>query len=205
MTITRLFHTEIHEEKGAVVILAAVMLTTLMGFVGLAIDSGSIYGHKRSLQTAADAGALQGGWELHRGHTSLITPQALAGTAQHGYTHGVDGVTVEVYHPPISGYYTGDPAAVEVIVRQPSPITLMTLFGYDDPNVPARAVAWAGAESDTCVHVLERDEEDAFDYQSSAVLDAPIGSVATFGITRESPLGGPRYTANPNTLWIRRV
>ena len=31
------------------------------------------------------------------------------------------------------------------------------------------------------------------------------GSVATFGITRESPLGGPRYTANPNTLWIRRV
>ena len=32
-----------------------------------------------------------------------------------------------------------------------------------------------------------------------------FGSVATFGITRESPLGGPRYTANPNTLWIRRV
>ena len=31
------------------------------------------------------------------------------------------------------------------------------------------------------------------------------GSVATFGITRESPLGGPRYTANPNTLWISRV
>ena len=34
---------------------------------------------------------------------------------------------------------------------------------------------------------------------------APEGSVATFGITRESPLGGPRYTANPNTLWISRV
>ena len=31
------------------------------------------------------------------------------------------------------------------------------------------------------------------------------GSVATFGITCESPLGGPRYTANPNILWIRRV
>ena len=34
---------------------------------------------------------------------------------------------------------------------------------------------------------------------------ATVGSVATFGITRESPLGGPRYTANPNTLWISRV
>ena len=37
-------------------------------------------------------------------------------------------------------------------------------------------------------------------------VDVPdSGSVATFGITRESPLGGPRYTANPNTLWISRV
>ena len=35
--------------------------------------------------------------------------------------------------------------------------------------------------------------------------DGRHGSVATFGITRESPLGGPRYTANPNTLWISRV
>ena len=34
---------------------------------------------------------------------------------------------------------------------------------------------------------------------------ARAGSVATFGITCESPLGGPRYTANPNTLWISRV
>ena len=34
------------------------------------------------------------------------------------------------------------------------------------------------------------------------LADSIAGSVATFGITRESPLGGPRYTANPNTLWI---
>ena len=31
------------------------------------------------------------------------------------------------------------------------------------------------------------------------------GSVASFGITRENPLGGPRYAANPNTLWISCV
>ena len=31
------------------------------------------------------------------------------------------------------------------------------------------------------------------------------GSVARFGITRENPLGGPRYAANPNTLWISCV
>ncbi len=41
--------------------------------------------------------------------------------------------------------------------------------------------------------------------QSRSFQTRVLGSVATFGITRESPLGGPRYTANPNTLWISRV
>ena len=36
-------------------------------------------------------------------------------------------------------------------------------------------------------------------------LHATVGSVARFGITRENPLGGPRYAANPNTLWISCV
>ena len=40
---------------------------------------------------------------------------------------------------------------------------------------------------------------------SNVLLDEMEGSVATFGITCESPLGGPRYTANPHTLWISRV
>ena len=35
--------------------------------------------------------------------------------------------------------------------------------------------------------------------------DKITGSVARFGITRENPLGGPRYAANPNTLWISCV
>ena len=67
----------------------------------------------------------------------------------------------------------GDGAAVEVVVQQPSPITFMTLFGFTAPTIPARAVAWAGANSKTCIHVLEDTEQDAFDYQSSAILNAP--------------------------------
>ena len=164
---------DIRDERGAVIILAAVMMVMLMGFVGLAVDSGSLYNHKRWLQTAADAGALQGAYEVHRGHTSLVTTAAQAGTAENGFQHGSDGVTVEVYHPPVTGYYVGDVAAVEVVVRQPSPITFMTLMGWGATTIPARAVATAGANSDACIHILEQDDEDAFDYQSSAVLNAP--------------------------------
>ena len=166
-------HTHLRDEKGSVIILATIMIVVLMGFVGLALDSGSMYSHKRSLQTAADAGALQGAYEVHRGHTSLVNSAALAGTAENGYQDGTDDVTVEVYHPPVTGYYVGNVAAVEVVVRQPSPITFMQLLGFTESTIPARAVAYAGGNSDACIHILEQDDEDAFDYQSSAVLNAP--------------------------------
>ena len=165
--------TDVRSEKGAVLIMAAGMMLVLMGFVGLALDVGGFYSHKRALQTSADAGAYQGGYELHRGNTTLVTSAAQTGTAENGYQQGTDGVTVEVYNPPVSGYYVGDNAAVEVVVSQPSTITFMSLLGWTEPTIPARAVAWAGADSKNCIHILEDTEEDGFDYQSSAVLNAP--------------------------------
>ena len=108
--------TDIRNETGSIIIMTAFMLIVLMGFTGLALDVGSHYNHKRVLQTAADAGAFQGGHELHRGKMSLITSSARTGTAENGYTHGTDGVVVEVYNPPVSGFYVGDVAAVEVVV-----------------------------------------------------------------------------------------
>ena len=165
--------TDLRSETGSIIILTAFMLIVLMGFVGLALDVGSHYNHKRVLQTAADAGAFQGGHELHRGKTSLITSSALTGTAENGYTHGTDGVVVEVYNPPVSGFYVGDAAAVEVVVSQPSPVTFMRMFGFTPPTIPARAVTWAGANSKSCIHVLEETDQDAFSYNSSAILNAP--------------------------------
>ena len=165
--------TDLRSETGSIIILTAFMLIVLMGFVGLALDVGSHYNHKRVLQTAADAGAFQGGHELHRGKTSLITSSALTGTAENGYTHGTDGVVVEVYNPPVSGFYVGDAAAVEVVVSQPSPVTFMRMFGFTPPTIPARAVTWAGANSKSCIHVLDETDQDAFSYNSSAILNAP--------------------------------
>ena len=59
------------------------------------------------------------------------------------------------------------------MVSQPSPITFMTLFGFTEPTIPARAVAWAGANSEVCVHVLEESDEAAFNTQSSHEINAP--------------------------------
>ena len=50
-------------EEGSVVVIVAVMMTVFMGFAAIVIDAGFMYGQKRALQNAADAGALAGAME----------------------------------------------------------------------------------------------------------------------------------------------
>ena len=50
---------------------------------------------------------MNGAYEIFRGNTSLVTSAALTGSADNGYQQGTYGVTVEVYHPPVTGYYVG--------------------------------------------------------------------------------------------------
>ena len=48
-------------EAGQVLMTVALTLPVLVGFLGLAVDVGSLYFHKRNMQTASDAAALGGG------------------------------------------------------------------------------------------------------------------------------------------------
>lgn len=174
MSRGRLRH-RIRGERGSILIMMAGMIVVLMGFVGLGLDTGSLFNHKRTLQTAADDGALQGAYEIFRVHPTLVTPQARTGSAENGYQHGGDGAVVDVYRPPISGFYVGDDDAVEVVVRQPSPITFMTLFGFTAPTIPARAVAWAGANDTNCIYVTEPTAGESFRMENAANLTAGCG------------------------------
>ena len=162
-------------EKGSALVLTAFMMVVLTGFMGLALDVGSLYHHRRVMQTAADAGAIGGGAEVHRGQTAFITTSALAATAENGYADSTNGVTVTVNRPPLTGPYAADPAAVEVLIAQPSPTYFMRLFGWTTVQIPARAVAWAGAADKNCIYVLEETEPGAFFYNSSAQLTADCG------------------------------
>lgn len=60
----KLIHFTRLRERGAVAILAAITLPVLIGFAGLAIDSGRLYVQKTELQNAADACALAASREL---------------------------------------------------------------------------------------------------------------------------------------------
>ncbi len=156
-------------------VITAAMMVVLLGMMGLGLDGGSLYHHRRILQTSADAGALGGGAEIYRGQTPLIASSTLSATAENGHADGANGVTVTVNHPLLSGFYVGNNAAVEVLVWQPSPAYFMRLFGWTSVGVAARAVAWAGANDKNCIYVLEDTDVDAFSYNSSARLDADCG------------------------------
>jgi Flp pilus assembly protein TadG len=47
-------------EKGQIIVLFVIAIVVLFGFVGLAIDAGTVYAERRQSQNAADAAALSG-------------------------------------------------------------------------------------------------------------------------------------------------
>jgi Flp pilus assembly protein TadG len=50
--------------RGQILIMFAVMLTALLGAVGLSVDLGMAFSQRRTMQSAADAGAYAGAWAV---------------------------------------------------------------------------------------------------------------------------------------------
>ncbi|MBK8051544.1 MAG: pilus assembly protein [Anaerolineales bacterium] len=57
-------YARIGREEGQQIILVSLMLPILLVFVGLVIDVGNLYFHRRTAQNAADAAAVAGSVQL---------------------------------------------------------------------------------------------------------------------------------------------
>ena len=143
-------------ERGSILVFFGLFALTLIAFLGLAFDAAFLFYEKRRVQTAADAGALAGAQELARGNTSTVTTAARKDTGLNRYTHSVDGVTVTVNNPPVSGPKAGNSGFVEVIVSKPHGTWFMRSVGATTSTVAARAVAGL-VNSSGCVYALNRD------------------------------------------------
>ena len=56
-----------HEERahrGQILIMFAFMLVALLGALGLSVDLGMAFSQRRTMQSAADAGAYAGAWAV---------------------------------------------------------------------------------------------------------------------------------------------
>ena|ERR1019366_1006396 len=101
------------DEEGQTIILGALCMTLLLGFMALSVDVGLMFHAKRVMKTAADCAATGGALEPNYGD---VTAAAQNDAALNGFKNGTAGATVAANNPPLSGSFKGNKACVEVIV-----------------------------------------------------------------------------------------
>lgn len=122
--------------RGATLIVVAAGSLLIFGMSGLALDSARGYLHRLHLARAVDAAALMGARNLRSGESEAVN-QALAAATANGVTTGQGGAVVTTS---VSTNAEGE-TTFGVIARQPIATTLMRLFGFEQIEVAAAAVA----------------------------------------------------------------
>jgi Flp pilus assembly protein TadG len=111
-------------------VLVAVLLPVVVGVMALSLDGGVLYVQRQQAQSAADAAALAGAYQLYNGSNfSAAQNAAIAVGAQAGYTIPSSSVT-----NPQSGY-------VAVSVSSGRPRLFSAIWGSGTIPVAASAVA----------------------------------------------------------------
>ena len=168
--------------KGIFVVVSAVMLTALFGFLALATDLGWLYHQRRLVQVAADAGALYGAYQIRRGANATADVESLSdhgvlkGTSDNGFTDG-DNAVVTVEYPPATGGYVGNNRAVEVTVCSQQRTFFMPVFGTDSADVCARAVAGHLGQGEGCIYALNLTEPKTMYVHSNTVANVGCGVI----------------------------
>ncbi len=145
----------LRQEEGQTLVLTALCMTAMLGFLALAIDVGVLFHSKRSMQTAADAAAISAAQD-YMFNQSTTTAQAAgkSASAVNGYTDASSGVTVTINLPPTSGPNAGSSGFAEAIVTQPVGTAFMGMFGKSSISVTARAVAATPTNGSACIWLM---------------------------------------------------
>jgi len=132
-------------QKGQVLVIAALAMVVLVGFLALAIDGGNAYAQRRLMQNAADAGALAGARALALGEN------AEAAATEYAVDHNrADSAEITV-----------DGQTVTVVARKSFPTFFAGVIGIRDLTASARAEAsYSGAKSVTGLRPIAVEEKD---------------------------------------------
>jgi Flp pilus assembly protein TadG len=153
----------LHDKRGVTAVLVALSATVLIGFVGLGAETGLWYAMKRQDQSAADAAAISGAYEVAAGGAySDICALAKRDAASNGFTfqsYSCPGTSpgctspsagqMCANNPPVSGASNGDTKAVEVILDRQQNALLANLF-LSNVTITSRAVARVNLPGYTC-------------------------------------------------------
>lgn len=177
------------DESGQVLVVIALSVTVLLGFVAFATDIGLMLRQRRVVQTAADAAALAGAAEsLYEGTPSTVTSgmwtAASKDVALNGFVAGASNgtassagttLTVNIY-PDISVSDYNFQGYVQAIATKKTPTVFMNLFGFPSIDVTATAIAANTLSSQGCIYVQDDgnyDSDDTVDLNGHSLIASP--------------------------------
>ncbi len=172
-----------NDEAGIILVVTTLLFPTLLAFLGLALDMGTIYHLKRRQQKAADGGARGAAYELLRGRPDLVTMAARNDAAINGFVHhelngGDPDITITA-DPNYTGYPINLGAGaqyVEVVVTELNvPTYFLGVVGAGFTTVQSRAVAGLVKGYDGCVITLNPTARDSLTVVGNGVLSANCG------------------------------
>lgn len=180
------------DEEGSILILTALGMAVIVGFVGLAIDIGSLRYSQRHLQAAADAAAVAAALEIPacQGSSNCQALQTAAQTslAENGFSGSTlnancpgsmgTGLMLMVNNPPCyqgaSDPNTGKSNYAEVVASETVQTYFAGLFGFQNVPVSARAEAASTANPD-CIYALDPTGGNAITVDLLATVSSSCG------------------------------
>jgi len=146
------------DEEGQTLIMVALAMTVILGFVGLATDVGMMLRQRRIAQSVADTAAIAAAGEaMLEGNPTTVT-SGMKTAATHDVTMAglvpSSSVTLILNVSPnisTSGFNTA--GYVQAIVALKTPTIFMSLFNIKSMNVSASAVASAALQSAGCFNI----------------------------------------------------
>ena len=183
------------DDKGIIIVMFALMLPLMVGFIGLGVEVAQWFGEKRNMQAAADAAAIAGAYEVNESRASQTKTIAQREAENNGWdsTSGTITVRNTQFDPtdPVSNSYTTDyttdASAVEVVLTWTLTPMFIGYFISGDVTINARAVATIVTGSTTaCILALGdpsspggNDPADAVKVAGSATVTMSGCNVAT--------------------------
>lgn len=171
-----LFRKYISSDSGAILPIAALAFPLLLGVAGLGVDAGNWMMQKRTLQTAADAAAIAGGWELaNEGTDTDVEYAALKEAELNGYDPALAGASLNIT---VTETADGVPN-VQVDIVQSVDVWFSSIFLDNDIMAATTATSEIEEPDSTfCILSLDQEMSRAISVSGNVTIDSPNCGIA---------------------------
>ena len=190
----------VRHQRGSIPVATALLLPLLLGFAGLAGDSGNVYLAKRRMQTAADAGAISAALELQR---QAGVAEVIAAGKHDAALNGFAASGTQVDTPPVSGAHAARPGYAEVRLAQDVPTHFMGLFGFPTVEVTARAVAGARPDASCFLALNSKNVADAMTVTGAGEISGEHCSIFVNGSTPNTLSASGAMTIRADSIGVQ--